>query len=703
MGASMNLPEGFKVVSTPQPQGLPEGFKVVEQEKPQGMNKDDAVSRGWDILKNAWQGNAEFKDAGDLRGYAAHLAESGHYGDIGILGSDQLMKDLNKMSDASMLGNPQDVANAIKRINPKADIRQDESGNLYVQGGEKKFYFNSPGMDAQDVVEGVGNAVLYGSGGVAGGLTKNVAGRMALTGLTEGGINVAAQNMAGRDEIDKKEVALTAGMGAAAEGLTPIISKAWRWLKNQDVTNKEAGKQLAAQMGADLSDEQAERFGYMVRNYDPDQVTPETILQHVELNQQPTRGTLTKNQYTLDAEQQMRNSGRESVMKKFDDLDQSNQLGLERAIQSKGGMKAVDDYDAANTVLSNLRKSEQQAKQGVNQAYQDVGTAFARTGTIKDLPNQIKKALSDSSVILDPDNVPKANVALRDISKSIESLGDAKGVSWSAVDAQRRKLNTLFAGASPEDRRALTIVKNKYDDVVQNAFENDLLSGDPDVIKKIQKARGLASDYFNKYQKGDKYDGAGGIIDKWINSDASPEDVANGIINVHGNFNLKSTSMIKRLKAIAGDDSEQVQAVKDLVLQRMTRKLGEPKTREALRESLRKSLNGNKTLFDELMSPKEVAFLSRSLQFLDGIKLTGVKARSSGTMERLNRWVNMAANQDSTLSGTINSVKRALGALIGGENRAMKIPTAQVKYNPLTGAAATPSNDPQLPYKPNEL
>ncbi len=694
----MSLPPGFVLDKQPSASGLPDGFVLDEQKpKQQAPDKASAISRGWEVLKGAVQGNAEFKDAGDLRGYAEHLAQSGHYGDIGMMGSKQFAKDMDAMADASMLGKPEDVANVVRRIDPNADIRQDNEGNVYVQGGESKFYFNRPGGDAQDAVEVLGNAVLYGSGGLAGGAVKGVGGRMLATGATEAGINTAAQKMAGRDNIDKTEVALSGALGAAAEGLTPLVSKTWRWLKNQNMTNAQAGKELAKQMGADLTEDQADKLGYMVRNYDPDQVTPETILQHVELNQTPTRGTLTKDQYILDIEDKMRGSGRRSVMNKFDDLDKSNQIGLEQAIQSKAGIKAVDDYEAADTILKNVRQSEAQASQGVNQAYKDVGTAYAKTDSIRDLPNQIKKALSDGSVILDPNNVVKTSVALDDISKSISKISDAKGVSWQAVDAQRRKINNLFSGASPEDRRALTILKNKYDDVVHTAFEKDLLSGDPEVVKKVQKARSMASDYFQKYQKGGKYDKAGGVIDQWINGDATPEQVANGIINVHGNFNQKSPDMIKRLKQIAGGDSEQVQAVKDLVMQRMTRKLGEPKTRDALRESLRKSLKGQKTIFNELFSQKEIGFLSRSLQFLDDVKLTGAKGKSSGTAERLNRWANMAVGDDVSMSGALNSVKKLISIFTGGEKRAMRIPTAQIGYNPLTGAAASQNQtiDPQ--------
>ena len=668
----MSLPEGFKVVNQPKT-GLPEGFSVVEQSQP--MSKGDAALQG---MKNAYQwfkGNDEFQDAGNIQDYINTTPRFG------------LNKEGFALAASSMFGNDDDLVKRFQEYNPGIKIEQDNTGNRYFEQDGKKYYFNRGGVDLGDALDVAGEAGTYIAGAQATAPIKALGTRMLATGGTEAAINAGNQMLAGRDEIDKKEVALTGAFGAAAEGLAPLVSKAWRWAKDSAKTNKEAGAIVARELGAsNLTNGQAERLGKMVRELDPDQVDPQTILQHVELNQTPTRGTLTKDQYLLDAENQMRSSGRRSVQEKFQALDDANQRGLGESIKRMGGVKAVDDFEAADNVLKNLRNSEAQARQGVNQAYDDVGQAFAKSDSIRDLPNTIKKALSDNSVIIDPDNVSKTNVALKDIERSIKKMGDAKGVSWQAVDQQRKRLNGLFSGASPEDKRALTILKEKYDDVVHNAFENDLLSGDKDTIAKVQKARGMAADYFNKYKSGGKNDQAGGVIEKWLQSDVTAEQVADGIINVHGNFNQKSAPMVKRLVEIAGNDSQQVQAVRDLVLQRMTRKLGEPKTREALRASLRKSLKGNPTLFDTLFSKKEINFLSRGLQYLDSTTLTGVKGRTSGTAERLNRWANMSVGDDLSMSGVLNTFKKALGVLTGGEDRAMQLPMRQLTNNPTAGA-----------------
>jgi len=649
-----------------------------EQSQAQPMGKWDAIKQGFGIVKDAVQGDAEFQEAGDWGDYMKARE--------GFLDMPTDFAAATAIDNASKFGNEDDVVNAINKYFPDAQYGKDESGNTVLIHEGQPFYLNKPGLDIQDVSSAANQTGAYIAGGAPAQAIKGTGLRMLATGTSEAAVNAALQKQAGRDEIDKKEVGLTGALGVAAEGLAPLVSKAWRWAKNTAKNNLEAGQAIAQVKNLDMNPKQLEKLGDMARNLDPDQVDIDTIIQHVELNQTPTRGTLTKDQYLLDAENKMRNSGRKSVQAKFDQLDDANQTGLAESIKDMGGVKATDDFDAADTILNNLKNSEAQARQGVNQAYDDVGQAFAKIDNIRDLPNTLKKELSNNSVILDPDNVPKTNVAMRDIEKSIEKMGDAKGVSWQAVDQQRKKLNRLFGGASPEDKRALTILKNKYDDVVHDAFERDLLSGDKDTIAKVQKARGLAADYFDKFQKGDKYDQAGGLIDKWLNADISPDTLADGIINVHGNFNQKSEAMIKRLVKIAGDDSQQVQAVRDLVLQRMTRKLGETKTREALRSSLRKSLKGKPTIFDTLFSKKEIGFLSRGLQYLDSTTLKGVKGRSSGTMERLNRWANMSVGDDVSMNSVLNTFKKAVGILTGGESRALRAPMRQLSNNPTAGA-----------------
>lgn len=480
----------------------------VDQPKP--MNMDDARSQGFNMVKDFFQGNDEFQDAGNIQDYINTTPRFG------------LNKEGFSLAASSMFGNDDDLIKRFQEFNPDVEIKADNTGNRYFEKDGERFYFNRGGVDVGDAVDVAGEAGTYLAGGLLTAPIKGTGTRMAATGVTEAAINAANQKAAGRDDIDGGEVVTAGAFGVAAEGLAPLVSRAWRWAKNTAKNNLEAGQAIAKVKNLDLDNKQLEKLGDMARNLDPEQVDIDTMIQHVELGQKPTRGTLTKDQYILDSENKLRNSGRRSVQQKFQTLDDVNQRGLGDSIKKMGGVESVDDFEAADSILKNLRQSETSAKQAVNQAYDDVGKAYAGANSIKDLPNTIKKALSDADVILDPDNVRKTNIAINDITKSIEKLGDAKAVSWQAVDQQRKRINRLFTGIDAEDRRALTILKNQYDDVVHTAFEKDLLSGDPDVIKKVQKARSLASDYFEKYQKSGKYDDAGGVIDKWLNGDVDP-------------------------------------------------------------------------------------------------------------------------------------------------------------------------------------
>jgi len=668
----LNASSGMKPVQDP---ALLAQLNGEPQRRAPAKNKDNAIKQGFGMVKDFFQGDDEFEEAGNIQDYINTTPRKG------------LNKEGFGLALSSMFGNDDDLIKRFKEYNPDANIQKDDTGNSYVEKEGEKFYFNKGGVDVGDALDVAGEAGSYIGGGLATAPVKGLMKRSAATGGIETGINVINQKLAGRDDINKTEAAIAGLGGAAFEGLTPIFSAIVRKVKGAGVSNKEAGRIIADEMGQDLTETQMVRLGQYAKKLDFDQVDKGNIARHVELDQTPTKGTATGDQNILDYENQLRNSGG-YAQKRLEGIDQQNTTALNRKMEGLQSGRNVDDYQAADNVLSNVVKAEKQAKQATNEAYGAIDKAYASIEPFKELPQRIKKSLSDSNVILDPDNVPKANIALKSISKSLGSMGDSKAVSWGAVDQQRKKLNTLFAGASSEDRRALTILKNQYDDTAFDAFENSLFSGDPEVVKKLSNARGVATDYFKKFSGGGKNDPAGRVIDKWLNADMAPEQVADAVVNVHGNFKANSPQMAKRYLEIVGKGTPEAQDFKDMVLGRMTKKLGEPKTRQALRGSLRKSLMGNRTMIDEVFTKKEQGFLSRTLQYLDETSLSGDKARSSGTTERFMRWMDSTGEADLSLNGIRNAVKKLVGTATGARNRQFNLPTQQYQTPLLPASGA---------------
>ncbi len=655
-----------------------------EKEPEQGM-----ISKGWDALKGAVKGNAEFQDAGDAMGYLEARADAGFY--------DQnpdrnFFNDFNKISDAGTFGNVQDQAKAIQEVFGDVAINPDAGGNPFAELNGQKYYMNKPGLDMQDVLETFGEGIAYASGGGAGSAVKGLGlgARMAATGAAETGINYGAQKLAGRDEVNKTEMAMSGLAGGLFEGLTPLVSSLWGKVNNSGVSNPEAGKVIAKKMGAtNLDDTQVERLGNMVRNLDPDQVTPESILQHVELNQTPTLGTLTKNQDILDTESMLRNTGRESTRAKLRMLDDANETGLQKAMtdaQSNmaNGKPSGDYYAAAQNIGDAVQSAEKVAKKGVNDAYKGVTNAYVGTQPFKDAPQRFRKALSDSDVLLAPSTTARANDVLKDIDEHVKMLGDAKGVSWQAVESQRRRINYAFKGAEEADARALSIIKNEYDAVVDDAFENALLSGSEESIKNLQNARGVASDYFKKFTSKDK---GVKVINKWINEGVTPEDITESFITKSGIVGKNAPHVAKAYLDVVGRNTPEHNLLKELAIQKFTANKG----RAQIRAKLTDAMTNRKTFMNEVFTPKELGFLSRTVQFIDGVTKKGTIGKSSGTAERVYRWANNAVGQDMSLNGMLNGIKKAVDLVVGGERRMLSLPTKQVVINPLSGAAAQSS------------
>ena len=644
-------------------------------------SQEEAEQSLWNKTKAAFKGNAEHKDAGNVHDWLNTLPQLKSFG-FGM-----------KTAAADMFGNEEDVVNRIKEFDPSIQFSADANGNtMFTARDGKQYYINNPGLDVSDALNFGGEAGAYAAGGLATAPIRNLGTRVVATAATEGGINAAAQKVAGRDEINKGEMLTAAALGGAFEALTPAVSSVWRKFKNMKTSDFNAGKEVAKELGADgLNAEQTKKLGNMVRNLDPEQVTPETILQHVELNQTPTLGTLTKNQDILDTEHALKNTGRESTRSQMRMVDDANAQGLQKAVTGfqdnvAGGQARTSDYlDAAGQIGQAVKSKAQAEKSRINSAYDNVQGAYLGVEPFKEAPQRIKKALSGGNVILDPSVTPRANAAISDLQKSIAKMGDAKAVSWQAVDAQRKRLNSLFKGADSADKRALQIAKQEYDAIVDDAFEGALFSGSDEAINSLKSARGMAADYFSKYQKQGSGDRAGKAIEDWVQNDVAPEHIANAIFNVSGTLKQNAPDMAKRYLEIVGKNTPEHQLIKEMTVQR----LASGRDKASLRNSLKKSLTNQKTFMNEVFTPKELGFLSRTVSFIDQTTRKGDLGKSSGSAERFFRWANKAAGSDTSLSGILNAGKKALSMMTGSESRVLKLPMQQIGVNPLVPLGAS--------------
>lgn len=535
------------------------------------MNKDEAVSRGWQLLKDKFQGNAEFKNAGDASDFLMNLAEQGYYKDKG----NQFYKDLMAVQDAGVFGNTNDQMKVLSERIPEAQFNQDANQNPMVQLGENRQYINTPGFDFQDFQKISGEAISYAPALKAGGLVNNTLGRGLVTGVASAATNAGNQKLAGRDEIDTTEATAAGLLGGGLEVVSPYVGKLFGWAKNKltgSAQKIETGKKIASKVGADnLDDNTLELIGKMRSSVD-DSVPDDVIIAELQHGLKLTRGQATGSIKQQSAEQQMRQQP--VLMDKFRQIDDFNRGQVENNLKNirSGLYKNVDDelmpQATAETALEGLKTAASDAKNAYRDAYKQVDGLFVKSEAATGLDDRLTKAVYQSGTRLSDRATPKAMEAIEIIKEGQAKLGKGvKGFSLDAYDTQRKQINSLFSKQMDgTDKRALTTIKNELDDWFYSSVDEQLLSGNPEALKQLTKARGLMSDYMNRFQNKEE---AQGVIKKILDKDVTPEQFSDMLVGVNGYSKNSAANAVKAYEKAVGRDSEAFKALQANVFEKM--------------------------------------------------------------------------------------------------------------------------------------
>ncbi len=198
---------------------------LIQEPEQSNMNKGEAIQKGMGIVKDWWQGNAEFEDAPDTADYFRMLKAKESKND-----PVQAMKNLDIRADieqtgVAVFGNDKDTKNYLLKKNPGIEFFNDANGNEMFKGEDGiDYYVNKPGVDATQTAKMVGQGLLYGKGGapkVGGGLAKQT---LAMGG-SQGLANVAHQQLSGRGDIDVGEVGTVTGTGMLTKLFPGLVNK----------------------------------------------------------------------------------------------------------------------------------------------------------------------------------------------------------------------------------------------------------------------------------------------------------------------------------------------------------------------------------------------------------------------------------------------------------------------------------------------
>ena len=250
--------------------------------------------------------------------------------------------------------------------------------------------------------------------------------------------------------------------------------------------------------------------------------------------------------------------------------------------QAQPGTKVAEDESV--TTLTNLIK-ELEIKQAnlVSQKYKaiDFDGSF-KAPVMKNFVKNIKNALEDSEfgigAIPDSSFAPIANKSLSQLEKFTKPFLEKKKkltkITLKELENERKRINNFISTAKdPTDRRALFVIKNQYDDFMQDTIEKGLANGDDGVLQAIKLARGEKRKYSEMFEpqnilkKGGKIKDRGGeFIQNVTRGEYTPEQIANWI---YGNastgkaYSNKSVEVLKKMESLFPKGSDGFEILKD--------------------------------------------------------------------------------------------------------------------------------------------
>jgi|GEM_PF-2285154 len=550
-------------------------------------------------------------------------------------------------------------------------IFQDENGLPLVVWEEKPHYVNKPGFSKQDATDLIAQGTMFAPASKLVGSASTLAGRAATAlpfyAVTDVAQQYGTKAAGGKDAVDLGQTGTAASFGAMAEALLPPALRA-------------TGKALRPTASKSLP-----RY-----TSDGDSIPL-------------TQGQRTGNLDRIRAEEGMRQgaygSGASGMMRNFDDAQMAAiEKRADKLVPSGFGQGKIPDTGAR--LQADLIEEAGKQDRAVGAAYKeareakamlDPATAVSVGKELITIPKEMQ--------IFSLDGMPQLQGALAKL-KTFGTLAKKKTlkpVDIAQIEDFRRGLNTAISGTQGTERAALTRMKSRLDEKMDEAVTNGLFSGDENALNLLKEARALRTRYGQLFEAGE-HDPAGNAMVKILDEkQASPEQAINFIIGA-GQTQSKSQAigLVKRIKEAFGPDSEQVQALKGALLYKAFTNVqnGEHRlARTAIAINSRNLLDFKaKYLAKELFTESELKEVRR---------LTNEVARTLTPADARNpsrsAWAFLDAMQRRGLIGTLGKITQAVPVIgatgdalenVGGTIQAAR--AVSQKPLPLTAPLVTP-------------
>lgn len=482
---------------------------------------------------------------------------------------------------------------------PGAKIEQDKYGTDVVNiPNQGKFYIDRPGLDWQDILHTAAQGVSY-LGGTMGAAApfKSLVGRAIGAGVgagaTSAGLDVAAMGAGSEQGINLPRAGRTAAGGALFELGTPLMSSIVRKLFSTGrIPSVQVARQTLQEAGLnpqELTDEAVNVFIKEARTA----ISPEAAGRFAEAQTLPVSVPLTRGQISGRASEQMFEDmaakgafgqGAETLMRGATERTEEALRANIPAIQQRlgGGVVAERGQGAAMAQQALARQAEEAGK-GVTQAYE------AARGIQGQMPGEVATTMADDIGQSIADFIPHAPTARREFqtlqkltsktpaaSGLLDSAGNIIHAKKRALDTSikdlfdwRRKVSTLANNAKDRtEAAALKKMVTQFDDSMDDAIKNSLMSGDEEAAAAWNKAIALRRSKGAKFESGDlisdlvetEYKGGG------LRLKVAPEAASNYIFGASNTGFIGRPQLAReltRMKSILGPNSTEWNAIRE--------------------------------------------------------------------------------------------------------------------------------------------
>lgn len=531
-----------------------------------------------------------------------------------------------KQAFTDFFGNDQNRINVAMSHVPGTQMSQDAAGRPVVQLPDgKRFYIRGPGLSGGNIASTVGTMAEFAPGSaVAGGVTKGAGllARMGAQALAAGGTDAATQE-AQSGKVDPGQTIGAAASGGGSELLTPLISGISNVAKSalsSDAQN--AARTMTGEIASGAS--------------------PSAVQAADQYGLQLTKGQKLGDFGMLANEEKiLKSQGPGGDLLR--DAAANNKQALTGAygdMTSKvyGGQTPANVADAFGNVQDAVQQAAQSLKGNIKQAYGAANTSGAFINSKDALADLQQRALGAVNLV-DDQLTPATVRAMKDLGQTASS----GNMTLADADILRRRLTALGgSAANPTDGANVGKLKGALDGWLSDAMDNSLINGDQEALGQLKSARALRAEYGQKFESDDQ---GGKIVQQMLSSGKSPEELAQAALGASQVSPRASAQVATAVKAALTDSQGNLNQdawdqFRGAALQKMGQsKTGEPVGIGQLSSNIKTMFNQNPTFTDTLFSPEEKSGLGSVANAIDAVTPKGDFAKSSGSVERLIRFV----------------------------------------------------------------